>query len=79
MVMENSVVENTEKEQSSSKLLHDIVSHTSTILSISQMAIFTWDGMTDEMRSDIERIMETAHAIVDNAEQLGELLEKEER
>jgi len=59
-----------------SRLLHDIVSNASTILSISQMALFG-DDVSAELRRDFERIMETAHAIVANIEELGELLENE--
>jgi hypothetical protein len=59
-----------------SRLLHDVVSNASTILSISQMALFS-DDISAELRRDFERIMETAHAIVANIEELGELLENE--
>lgn len=66
-----------EKELTPSKILHDVVSQASTILSISQMAVFSYD-MSDEMRQDFDRIMETAHEIVANIDKLGQLLEEAE-
>lgn len=67
-----------EQELTPSKLLHDVVSQASTILSISQMAVFSYDNMSDDMRQDFDRIMETAHEIVANIDKLGQLLEEAE-
>lgn len=63
------------KQVTSSKLLHDVVSNASTILSISQMAMYSHD-MSEELQADLERIMETSHEIVSNIEQLGEILDQ---
>ncbi|MDM8527908.1 hypothetical protein QUF58_06785 [Anaerolineales bacterium HSG24] len=54
----------------SSKILHDIVSQSSTILSISQMAQFMYE-LSEPMEEQLEIIMDTAHEIVDLSGQIG--------
>lgn len=61
-----------------SKILHDVVSDASTILSISQMAMFTHEDMSEDMQNDFKRIMDTAHDIVALIDQLGQLLDDDE-
>ncbi len=65
-----------DKDKRISKLTHDIVSNTSTIISIAQMSLFS-EGLSDELREEFERIMETAHTVVELVEQLGQVLEEE--
>lgn len=63
------------KEVTPSKLLHDVVSNASTILSISQMAMYSYE-ISEELQADLDRIMETSHEIVSNIEQLGAILDE---
>lgn len=61
----------------SSKILHDIVSQSSTILSISQMAQFMYE-LSEPMEEKLEIIMDTAHEIVDLSGQIGEVFDAAE-
>ncbi|MDM8531135.1 hypothetical protein QUF63_08175 [Anaerolineales bacterium HSG25] len=53
-----------------SKILHDIVSQSSTILSILQMAQFMYE-LSEPMEEKLELIMDTAHETVDLSGQIG--------
>ncbi len=64
------------KEAKISRLTHDIVSNTSTIISIVQMSLFS-DDLSEELRGELERIMETAHGVVELVDQLGQVLDDE--
>ncbi len=61
----------------SDSLIHDIINHVSTIMSISQFALISKD-MSPELQTDIKRIVTTSRTLSVDLKHLAEILEEED-
>ncbi len=59
-----------------SYLMHEIINHISTIISIAQLSLISKE-MSPEVQADMKRIIQTVRQMSDNLKQLAELLEED--
>ena len=60
-----------------SRLMHDIVGHVSTIMSVAQYALISKE-MSPEIQIDMKRIVETARHLSNHVQNLADILEEED-
>ena len=68
---------NTNNFVSSAHLMHDIINHVSTIMSISQFALISKE-MSPELQLDIKRIVSTSRTLSIDLKHLARMLEEED-
>ena len=60
-----------------SRLMHDIVGHVSTIMSVAQYALISKE-MSPEIQVDMKRIVETARHLSSHVQVLADFLQEED-
>ena len=61
----------------SESLMHDIINHVSTIMSISQFALISKD-MSPELQVELKRIVTTSRTLSADLKHLAEILDEED-
>jgi hypothetical protein len=59
------------------RILHNIISDVSTIMSISQLALINHKEMPPELQTDLKRIVEKARHLSTHVKDLADVLEEE--
>ncbi len=59
-----------------SYLMHEIINHISTIISIAQLSLISKE-MSPEVQADMKRIIQTVRQMSDNLKQLAEVLDED--
>jgi len=59
-----------------SRLMHEIVGHVSSIMSVAQYALISKE-MSPEIQTDMKRIVEMARNLSNNVQDLADILEEE--
>ena len=68
---------NIDKSAIPSRLMHEIVGHVSTIMSVAQYALISKD-MPPDIQTDMKRIVETARNLSSHVQDLADILEEED-
>lgn len=62
---------------SPARILHNIVSDASTIMSISQLALINYQEIPPELQADLKRIVEKTRHLSSHVKDLRDVLEEE--
>ena len=67
---------NTPESTDSSRLMHEMMNHVSSIMSIAQFALISKE-MSSELRADMERIVQSTRDVTACVRHLAEILDEE--